>query len=348
MAATKSDPTIGLVVPFATDEVPFEGPIMYPGVRFIPRGVGVRALTPEGYDPAWNGILPAADYLAAQGVDAIMVIGTSLTFYRGPQAHDRLLEELRRRTGLPVSTMSQAILDGLREVGAKRVAVATAYTDVVNRRLKELLAAAGIDVLSLECFDLLEFGGPSKKSEADIIALSDSAVAKANADAAENAEAILISCGGLRTLGVAQPLEASHGIPVVSSATAAFWAAMRLIGESGRLSGYGRLVRTGARASALAVSGPLRLPRFIHIERAMKARVTVTLKSGILDPQGKAIEGALKSLGVGGVASVRQGKVFDIEIEGADRAGAETALKNAAEKLLANTVIENYRIEVTG
>jgi phosphoribosylformylglycinamidine synthase subunit PurS len=80
----------------------------------------------------------------------------------------------------------------------------------------------------------------------------------------------------------------------------------------------------------------------------MKARVTVTLKSGILDPQGKAIEGALRSLGVGGVASVRQGKVFDIEIEGADRAGAEAALKNAAEKLLANTVIENFRIEVTG
>ena len=47
----------------------------------------------------------------------------------------------------------------------------------------------------------------------------------------------------------------------------------------------------------------------------MKARVTVTLKSGVLDPQGKAIEGALKSLGVAGVASVRQGKVFDIEIE---------------------------------
>ena len=83
------------------------------------------------------------------------------------------------------------------------------------------------------------------------------------------------------------------------------------------------------------------------IRAVMKARVTVTLKSGILDPQGKAIEGALKSLGVGGVASVRQGKVFDIEIEGADRAGAEAALKNAAEKLLANTVIENYRIEVT-
>ena len=78
----------------------------------------------------------------------------------------------------------------------------------------------------------------------------------------------------------------------------------------------------------------------------MNARVTVTLKSGILDPQGKAIEGALKSLGVDGVASVRQGKVFDIEMSGSDRAQTEAALKDAADKLLANTVIENYRVEV--
>jgi phosphoribosylformylglycinamidine synthase len=78
----------------------------------------------------------------------------------------------------------------------------------------------------------------------------------------------------------------------------------------------------------------------------MKARVTVTLKTGILDPQGKAIEGALKSLGISGVASVRQGKVFDIELEGGDKAAAETALKEAADKLLANTVIENYRVEI--
>jgi phosphoribosylformylglycinamidine synthase subunit PurS len=78
----------------------------------------------------------------------------------------------------------------------------------------------------------------------------------------------------------------------------------------------------------------------------MKARVTVTLKSGVLDPQGKAIEGALKSLGIAGVAGVRQGKVFDIELDGADLNNAEAALKEAAEKLLANTVIENYRIEV--
>jgi phosphoribosylformylglycinamidine synthase PurS subunit len=80
----------------------------------------------------------------------------------------------------------------------------------------------------------------------------------------------------------------------------------------------------------------------------MKARVTVTLKSGVLDPQGKAIEGALKSLGIAGVASVRQGKVFEIELDGGDSAAAEAQLKAAAEKLLANTVIENYRVELLG
>ena len=83
-------------------------------------------------------------------------------------------------------------------------------------------------------------------------------------------------------------------------------------------------------------------------EEAMKGRIIVTLKSGILDPQGKAIEGALKSLGIAGVESVRQGKVFDIEIADGDPAGAEARLKDAAEKLLANTVIENYRVEIVG
>ena len=79
----------------------------------------------------------------------------------------------------------------------------------------------------------------------------------------------------------------------------------------------------------------------------IKARVTVTLKNGVLDPQGKAIEHALDGLGFAGVGLVRQGKVFDVEIDGADKAKAEADLKSMCEKLLANTVIENYSIAVT-
>jgi phosphoribosylformylglycinamidine synthase len=78
----------------------------------------------------------------------------------------------------------------------------------------------------------------------------------------------------------------------------------------------------------------------------IKARVTVTLKNGVLDPQGKAIEGALGSLGFAGVHQVRQGKVFDLDVDTADRAAAEEQLKAMCDKLLANTVIENYTIAI--
>ena len=78
----------------------------------------------------------------------------------------------------------------------------------------------------------------------------------------------------------------------------------------------------------------------------MKARIIVTLKTGVLDPQGKAIEAALKSLGIAGIEAVRQGKVFDLELSAADPAAAEAILRTACEKLLANTVVETYAIEI--
>ncbi|WP_027166394.1 phosphoribosylformylglycinamidine synthase subunit PurS [Mesorhizobium sp. WSM3224] len=78
----------------------------------------------------------------------------------------------------------------------------------------------------------------------------------------------------------------------------------------------------------------------------MKARITVTLKNGVLDPQGKAIEHALSGLGFDGVGQVRQGKVFDIELTGTNKAKAEADLKAMCDKLLANTVIENYAVEI--
>jgi arylmalonate decarboxylase len=236
---------IGLVVPFATDRVPAEGPMMYPDVTFIPKGVGVRALTPEGYDAAFEAIVPAAKELAQQNVDAIMVIGTSLTFYRGYEAHQKLLEQLRSETGLPVSTMTEAIVDGLRSVGAERVAVATAYSDLVNDRLADFLRRSGFQVLSMKGFGLTGFGDAANQSEQDIIDLSSKAI-----DEAKKADAVLISCGGLKTLGCAVPLEQRHGIPVVTSTQSAFWKALRLAGDSGQIPDRGRMLKQTA-ANAL-------------------------------------------------------------------------------------------------
>lgn len=78
----------------------------------------------------------------------------------------------------------------------------------------------------------------------------------------------------------------------------------------------------------------------------MKAKVLITLKNGVLDPQGKAIEGALDHLGFGGVDSVRQGKLIEIDLQETDEAKAREAVTGMCEKLLANTVIENYTIEL--
>lgn len=78
----------------------------------------------------------------------------------------------------------------------------------------------------------------------------------------------------------------------------------------------------------------------------MKARIHVTLKNGVLDPQGKAIEHALGNMGFDGVNEARQGKFIELELSETDRAKAETAVDEMCRKLLANTVIENYSIEL--
>ena len=233
--------TIGIIVPHSDDRIPPEGPQMYPEVTWISKGTGVQSLTPEGYEPAMRAILPAAEGLAKKGVDAVMVMGTSLTFYKGAAVHAKMMADLARVTGLPVGTMSQAVIDGLRELGAKEIAVATAYNDVVNDRLRGFLTDEGFTVRSLKGFGISEFGGPAgRKSEAEIIALGREAVAEARAGG--GAQGLLVSCGGLRTLGIAAPLEADPGVPVVASTPAAFRYAVRLAGHDRRYPGHGRLL----------------------------------------------------------------------------------------------------------
>ncbi len=80
----------------------------------------------------------------------------------------------------------------------------------------------------------------------------------------------------------------------------------------------------------------------------MKVRVTITLKAGVLDPQGKAIEGALRGLGFAGIDGARQGKIIDLAVAETDPEKARAAVADMCEKLLANTVIENYDIAILG
>lgn len=78
----------------------------------------------------------------------------------------------------------------------------------------------------------------------------------------------------------------------------------------------------------------------------MKARVEVMLKDGVLDPQGEAVRHALATLGFGGVAGVRQGKLIELDLAATDRTAAEAEVRAMCERLLANTVIEKFRVEI--
>ena len=78
----------------------------------------------------------------------------------------------------------------------------------------------------------------------------------------------------------------------------------------------------------------------------MKARIKITLKNGVLDPQGKAIEGAIKGLGISGVGDVRQGKYIEVDLAEANEARAREQVERICKELLANTVIENYAYEL--
>jgi arylmalonate decarboxylase len=242
-----SEPIIGMIVPPAAGEVPPEPLQMYPrGVRFIAEGLALGRLTPEGYDQVIGRVETVSRSLQAKGATAIVLMGTSLSFYRGSQSNDELIRIMRQATGLPATTMSSGVIKALHTLDAKRLTVATAYVDSVNQRLVTFLRDAGFEVAHLEALGLERVEDVLAVRQEDLLELGARAVA-----AVPEADALFISCGGLRTLDITVPLEQRGGLPVVSSATAGAWAALRLIGRGGRVPGYGKLLdRDWPRASA--------------------------------------------------------------------------------------------------
>jgi arylmalonate decarboxylase len=235
--AKSADPTLGLIFP-VTRPVPPEGLAMYPtGVKFITLGLGLKTMTPEGYDAVIDRIGPVGEQLAKQGANAVVLMGTSLSFYKGAAFNDRLTETLKKATGLPAATMSTGVIEGLKTVGAKRVVAATAYDDEVNRRLQAFLKESGFEVLGVK--------GLGIEKVEDVDHVTQDGLLKFCVGVREThpaANAMLVSCGGLRTLELLAPLEKRGHVPVVSSTPHALWAGVRLLGLSGRAPGFGTLL----------------------------------------------------------------------------------------------------------
>jgi arylmalonate decarboxylase len=241
VAAAKTQPLLGLIAPPANYPVPPEGLALYRSdLRFTVYGLGLPTMTPEGYDSVIDKIVPAARQQAKEGANAISIFGTSLTFYKGAAFNQKLIDDVHKATGLPTTSMSTAVVEGLRAFGARRVTVATAYNDEVNRRLRAFLGESGFEVVALEGLGLEAIGDPGKVTQSDLQQFCAGVFKRAS-----NADALLVSCGGLRTLELLAPLESQCGVPVVSSTPHALWAGMRLLGLRVKARGYGQLLARG-------------------------------------------------------------------------------------------------------
>lgn len=235
--AKPADPTLGMIFPVPRPTPP-EALAMYPsGVRFISVDVGLKTMTPEGYDAVLERIKPAGEKLAAHGANAVALMGTSLSFYKGAAFNQKLIDTLKKTTGLPATSMSTGVVEGLKAVGAKRVVAATAYDDEVNRRLRIFLKQSGFEVLGVTGMGIEKVEDVDRVKQPQLLQFC---VRVRKTQAAANA--ILVSCGGLRTLEILAPLEQQGGVPAVSSMPAGLWAAVRLLGLSGRAPGYGTLL----------------------------------------------------------------------------------------------------------
>jgi arylmalonate decarboxylase len=241
LGAAQTKPLLGLIAPPANYPVPEEGLTLYDAtIRFTVFGLGLQTMTPAGYDAVIDKIVPAAMQQAKEGANAISIFGTSLTFYRGAAFNQKLIDDVRKATGLKTTSMSTAVVDGLEAMGGRRIAVATAYNDEVNRRLGDFLRESGFEVLALKGLGLEAIPDPAKVPQADLIKFSADVFASAS-----RADALLVSCGGLRTLEILAPLEERCRVPVISSTPHALWAGMRLLGLHVKAPGYGRLLANG-------------------------------------------------------------------------------------------------------
>ena len=228
---------LGLLGPVETAPPP-EADALYPtGVRFLAAAVGLRTMTPDGYDEVLDRIAPAAADLAKQGVQAITLMGTSLSFYKGAAFNRELTQRVAQASGCPAVTMSTAVIEGLRSVGGKRLAVATAYDEEVNRRLQRFLHEEGFEVLTIRGLGVQKVEDIHKVTRDGLFEFSAGVL-----ESSKSADALLVSCGGLHTLDLLEPLERRCKVPVVSSLPHALRAGVRLLGLSGRAEGYGKLL----------------------------------------------------------------------------------------------------------
>lgn len=252
--AADKRPVLGLILPPAKNEIPEEGIAMYGGqLRFLATGLGIERMTPDSFEAALARIPAAAEDLAAAGADALLLAGTSLSFYKGEAFNQQLRETVTKASGLKATTISNGVIDGLKAVGARRIAVATAYNDTVNDRLQAFLREHSLEPLVITGLGIEAMTDLEKVTQEELIAFGVRV-----RESAPAADALFVSCAGLRTLEIIAPLEKLTGVPVISSLPHGLWAGARLVGLGGAAPGYGSLLSRPKASNTLPGTPPSR------------------------------------------------------------------------------------------
>ena len=234
---TQRVPTVGLIVPPGHGQVPQDGPMLYGDrVRFIARGLGIGGVSPEGFAPVIDTVLDRARELRQAGAEAISLMGTSISFYRGAAFTESLRAAMQEATGVPCTTMSHAIVAALKQLGIRRVAVATSYIDELNDKLVAYLTHEGFVVTAIEGMSITGVKEVGEVPTEALVKLSREVHARDR-----TADGVFISCGGLLTLDAIRQLEDELGLPVTASSPAGFWDVVRLADVSARSEGFGKL-----------------------------------------------------------------------------------------------------------
>jgi maleate cis-trans isomerase len=181
-----------------------------------------------------------ARYLATAHVDVIVYGCTTGSFYKGPGWDREMLEVIRREAGVPAVATSPSVVEALRFFGARRISVATPYPEWNNRRLRAYLEAQGFEVLNVDGEPEAAAAGNQGINDQD----PQSVVEFASRVCRPEADALLCSCTAWRSVEAVAAIEARTGRPVVTSNQSTIWTALRALGVSRPIAGYGALLES--------------------------------------------------------------------------------------------------------
>ena len=234
---------IGNISPTACAEIfPYEFYRAAPqGVTVVMANLLIRdARESSEVEASWARFDTAIEDLKQTRVDHLTLSGAPLVLAKGVERHRELLKYLRERAGVPVSTSPRSFADGLKHLGAVKLAVATSFIPAHNELVKAFLLSEGFDVLGIESLDT----GMTSLEKA---MLSPTQVFRHVRNVGRkyaNADAVLITSSAWPTLTVIQALEDDLGKPVVSSSVGQIWEPLRTLGIKTNINGFGALLRT--------------------------------------------------------------------------------------------------------